>query len=163
MLLFIPKKSGHEHSVRTVSIHLMLLFIVTSLRKSYSFESFQYISCYSLSKFNHKDLAALVTFQYISCYSLSDADIGNYVYGKMFQYISCYSLSGISTSLHAVNACFNTSHVTLYLRDLLDNKQIVMFQYISCYSLSLSGLCNTRIYIRFNTSHVTLYLKMESR
>ena len=27
MLLFIPKKSGHEHSVRTVSIHLMLLFI----------------------------------------------------------------------------------------------------------------------------------------
>ena len=114
MLLFIPKKSGHEHSVRTVSIHLMLLFIVTSLRKSYSFESFQNISCYSLSKFNHKDLAALVTFQYISCYSLSDADIGNYVYGKMFQYISCYSLSGISTSLHAVNACFNTSHVTLY-------------------------------------------------
>ena len=35
-----------------------------------------------------------------------------------FQYISCYSLSNYTENIMEDKASFNTSHVTLYLREL---------------------------------------------
>ena len=52
---------------------------------------------------------------------------------------------------------FNTSHVTLYQRQMRVSQFFSVFQYISCYSLSthcLSACLRARC---FNTSHVTLY------
>ena len=37
---------------------------------------------------------------------------------KLFQYISCYSLSNYTENIMEDKASFNTSHVTLYLREL---------------------------------------------
>ena len=37
---------------------------------------------------------------------------------QMFQYISCYSLSNYTENIMEDKASFNTSHVTLYLREL---------------------------------------------
>ena len=76
-------------------------------------------------------------------------------------------------------SCFNTSHVTLYLkspvRDLLSRyrfntshvtlyQDIVswcgnssLFQYISCYSLSQNSCRTEDSLMSFNTSHITLY------
>ena len=161
----------------------------------------QYISCYSLSeKFAVSDYI-VNKFQYISCYSLSFtgrrekreiavsihlmllfirvATVIESCFAK-FQYISCYSLSALYYSDQALETCFNTSHVTLYLFDNGNIRYLYEFQYISCYSLSIFLLeiqhneqnvsihlmllfihGNSLVYlslIRFNTSHVTLYL-----
>ena len=117
---------------------------------------FQYISCYSLSRYqlrapylyhcfntSHVTLYPykkvfgrnIFVFQYISCYSLSNAVQRGLVW-KKFQYISCYSLS-ICTKKKYVFI-----HVSIHLMLLFINKRIVLwsenmkFQYISCYSLS---------------------------
>ena len=121
-------------------------------------ESFQYISCYSLSFIGEEIPAETVTFQYISCYSLSftimeemfgqkrfntshvtlyPLHVFDYIRQIMFQYISCYSLSGGRK-----------------FRMGVENR----FQYISCYSLSEIGNTKDKLELRFNTSHVTLYL-----
>ena len=55
-----------------------------------------------------------ILFQYISCYSLSLKAYTKVQKQMMFQYISCYSLSRPEGLLSALNAGFNTSHVTLY-------------------------------------------------
>ena len=55
---------------------------------------------------------------------------------RMFQYISCYSLSGEMYGLNSSQSSFNTSHVTLYRKNMIKYKRNIMFQYISCYSLS---------------------------
>ena len=55
---------------------------------------------------------------------------------KAFQYISCYSLSPPAPADSADGFSFNTSHVTLYLKQWQEK--------------TLQLLC-------FNTSHVTLY------
>ena len=77
-----------------------------------------------------------------------------------------------------MDACFNTSHVTLYREHPVCSMVRVAFQYISCYSLSYSDykldfLTSVSIHLMllfiraataefcqkycFNTSHVTLY------
>ena len=79
---------------------------------------FQYISCYSLSVKHFNCFNELSKFQYISCYSLSIEEIGKQLGMKPFQYISCYSLSWMSKSELLSMLRFNTSHVTLYRREL---------------------------------------------
>ena len=96
-----------------------------------------------------------------------------------FQYISCYSLSWLWQDGSHNRWCFNTSHVTLYLKTIGNIASGFAFQYISCYSLSIIGPQGVQgpkgfQYIscyslskykatgytvtgRFNTSHVTLY------
>ena len=109
--------------VLTVSIHLMLQFIVTLLlhtEKKSCFntshvvvypsipdevidfvERFQYISCCSLSGCPVVQKNALHVFQYISCCSLScqPSDIIEII--PTFQYISCCSLSTPSSSSYS--------------------------------------------------------------
>ena len=95
-----------------------------------------------------------------------------------FQYISCYSLSVQGAAEMPWLISFNTSHVTLYLQQMVADADEVTFQHISCYSLSdqytvkpfsntvsihlmllfISQRMNRIIrYLSFNTSHVTLY------
>ena len=146
-----------RYRVPDVSIHLMLLFIMSDEEIKKQYTEFQYISCYSLSQMKQSDASAFVEFQYISCYSLS------------FQ----------ATPLAFHHLCFNTSHVTLYpdvlslmlsqcsfqyiscysLSELPPHlwRVLVPFQYISCYSLSRGTLKWAKRNKRFNTSHVTLY------
>ena len=119
---------------------------------------FQYISCYSLSDGQLNSESFTTSFQYISCYSLSEWGMMLKPLRMMFQYISCYSLSQPHSSKESHTRCFNTSHVTLYLRNGQDYRgtvqvsihlmllfirdakfsliSLVEFQYISCYSLS---------------------------
>ena len=103
-----------RYRVPDVSIHLMLLFIMSDEEIKKQYTEFQYISCYSLSQMKQSDASAFVEFQYISCYSLS------------FQ----------ATPLAFHHLCFNTSHVTLYPDVLSLMLSQCSFQYISCYSLS---------------------------
>ena len=130
-----PKRNNFKSVLDRVSIHLMLLFIVSAVSGAPLISSFQYISCYSLSeKFAVSDYI-VNKFQYISCYSLSFtgrrekreiavsihlmllfirvATVIESCFAK-FQYISCYSLSALYYSDQALETCFNTSHVTLY-------------------------------------------------
>ena len=122
-------------------------------------------------------------FQYISCYSLSRFAVIFKQDSYMFQYISCYSLSDRHQDLRIFHAGFNTSHVTLYqmlssekpcgmivsihlMLLFINGTQInqsptISFQYISCYSLSHSEQCLSRSVSRFNTSHVTLYQRRD--
>ena len=53
-----------------------------------------------------------------------------------FQYISCYSLSVQGAAEMPWLISFNTSHVTLYLQQMVADADEVTFQHISCYSLS---------------------------
>ena len=79
-----------------VSIHLMLLFIITPVAEDWDKRLFQYISCYSLSVYV-LPLQSAPSFQYISCYSLSSMCITMHNI-FLFQYISCYSLSECTAS-----------------------------------------------------------------
>ena len=103
-----------EYIFKSVSIHLMLLFI--------EYENFGSVfRC---------------AFQYISCYSLSLIGTRKNFYVPMFQYISCYSLSVRTCPGYNTLSCFNTSHVTLYRKCKFFPNVTTVFQYISCYSLS---------------------------
>ena len=118
-----------------VSIHLMLLFIITPVAEDWDKRLFQYISCYSLSVYV-LPLQSAPSFQYISCYSLSSMCITMHNI-FLFQYISCYSLSQGAFFIPKNKGGFNTSHVTLYPKENMVLAGTYMFQYISCYSLSL--------------------------
>ena len=102
-----------------VSIHLMLLFIHPWKDGPAGIQSFQYISCYSLSGLRKGIYQRCPAFQYISCYSLSKKMSFEIAKKMVFQYISCYSLS-------------------LRSKDINPNR--FKFQYISCYSLSVEEL-----------------------
>ena len=188
-----------RYRVPDVSIHLMLLFIMSDEEIKKQYTEFQYISCYSLSKQTNKDewfrgvsihLMLLFIrnnsyypmyepwFQYISCYSLSERSFrpgkcyhvsihlmllfiikasNEFVKMAKFQYISCYSLSTFWTYMNTLEQRFNTSHVTLYRRD------VGTWTWGWCVSIHLMLLFisqrqpDRRLQWCFNTSHVTLY------
>ena len=91
------KGMGYGTSGMRVSIHLMLLFIWLCLYKVSCGLMFQYISCYSLSLSTPPEVKQRMSFQYISCYSLSKP---HYFPNREMM-------------------CFNTSHVTLYLCNII--------------------------------------------
>ena len=167
-----PVNTYHNNAV---SIHLMLLFIHRIILAYARKQLFQYISCYSLSitfcvlcqslfGFNtsHVTLYPLqyqshppsALFQYISCYSLSRISKNKKERQKQFQYISCYSLSRTIYTDQQTSICFNTSHVTLYLKPVKRLSTFFMFQYISCYSLSA---WNPRTFLQ---KHVSIHLML---
>ena len=118
MLLFIILRRLFWQMIDCVSIHLMLLFISSSTVHSDTALLFQYISCYSLSTQVVHNALEVIPFQYISCYSLSPVYFQDWWCICQFQYISCYSLS-------------RSRYIT--------GKRRIKFQYISCYSLSVYG------------------------
>ena len=136
MLRFIKKLCKFYSVTFTISIHLMLRFILSRTSVAGNVSSFQYISCYGLSKKFSGIRRKRRDFNtsHVTVYLQPGVKID---YKTGFQYISCYGLSVIS-----VIAC-------LYLFE---------FQYISCYGLSHSAGFAVRWYRYFNTSHVTVYL-----
>ena len=78
--------------LRSVSIHLMLLFIMCYHRMSFFVKGFN-TSHVTLYQFRKPRLYVLSAFQYISCYSLSMRLSEIKIPTDLFQYISCYSLS----------------------------------------------------------------------
>ena len=56
---------------KSISIHLMLLFIIWHNRNLREVRVFQYISCYCLSEKQCRGSQSQRLFQYISCYCLS--------------------------------------------------------------------------------------------
>ena len=122
-----------------VSIHLMLLFIMSSMVIDATSASFN-TSHVTLYQIRSSLLIFVAGFQYISCYSLSPPGLPDNSNDEVsihlmllfivimtpppnllvsFQYISCYSLS---------------------VEGERDDWKERAFQYISCYSLSLPGL-----------------------
>ena len=135
----------------------MLRFILQPGRQLHCGISFQYISCYGLSRFFLFIVLTLTKFQYISCYGLSaDAPVDSpadfisihlmlrFIFSHfahsseeyLFQYISCYGLSFPKSNRRRRKNNFNTSHVTVYQKSSISSK---------------SKMRN------FNTSHVTVY------
>ena len=145
-----------RYRVPDVSIHLMLLFIMSDEEIKKQYTEFQYISCYSLSKQTNKD----EWFRGVSIH-LMLLFIRNNSYYPMyepwFQYISCYSLSLTDIGKSVWLMSFNTSHVTLYRRD------VGTWTWGWCVSIHLMLLFisqrqpDRRLQWCFNTSHVTLY------
>ena len=137
MLLFISKTGRHHSEESTVSIHLMLLFILPCCCPARPLSG-----CFNTSHVTLYPKALCPSSCSISSFNTSHVTLYHlwFVTRKSditFQYISCYSLSIISQNNKGNFLGFNTSHVTLYLGE---RKAAPM------------------IYLRFNTSHVTLYL-----
>ena len=133
------EKGGEIVDLPSVSIHLMLLFILAQISTEAGKIGFQYISCYSLSRviqrrgtcqfrFNTSHVTLYQKTPYWCRYG------GNYVSihlmllfieKELYPYLLYYG--------------FNTSHVTLYLDEHHNSWENNAFQYISCYSLSTGG------------------------
>ena len=116
MLLFICRTRRTWNISRSVSIHLILLFIEETGSAEKKLQPFQYISCYSLS------INSKMTVYLIARFNTSHV--------TLYQYKAC--------KLHIRPERFNTSHVTLYLEGEIIEEKPLTFQYISCYSLSIS-------------------------
>ena len=96
-------------------------------------------------------------FQYISCYSLSRWSIGLDISIQKFQYISCYSLSRLEIIF--LNICKVSIHLMLLFIGIGENRlgKILSFN-TSHVTLYLHTESHPEAHECFNTSHVTLYL-----
>ena len=163
-----------------ISIHLMLLFIQDLLLSLLNIIEFQYISCYCLSWFLHRQVLSswhfntshvtvyqnstpsfnlISKFQYISCYCLSskasqgrcNKEISIHL---MLLFISCNRTPTASDASFQYISCYCLSFPLVILPTSVSS-----FQYISCYCLSRWFVPPFFFSINFNTSHVTVYLK----
>ena len=134
----------------------MLLFISDGYWKIRMTYEFQYISCYSLSERSFRPGKCYHVSIHLMLLFIIKAS-NEFVKMAKFQYISCYSLSTFWTYMNTLEQRFNTSHVTLYRRD------VGTWTWGWCVSIHLmllfiSQRMNRIIrYLSFNTSHVTLY------
>ena len=118
-----------------ISIHLMLLFIMSSDILLISYAAFQYISCYCLSIAILKLIWSLYYF--------------NTSHVTVYLYISSATAHTAFISIHLMLLFIPFTHQTSFW--------LLLFQYISCYCLSLHCKDGTCYLCNFNTSHVTVY------
>ena len=113
MLRFIKKLCKFYSVTFTISIHLMLRFILSRTSVAGNVSSFQYISCYGLSKKFSGIRRKRRDFNtsHVTVYLQPGVKID---YKTGFQYISCYGLSLLSFHCLLYHHHFNTSHVTVY-------------------------------------------------
>ena len=138
MLLFIMSGPRLKFQLNFISIHLMLLFIYIQPSQGILLYKFQYISCYCLSLW----LVTVVSFVRISIHlmllfiSLAKSDWSLFA---LFQYISCYCLSWLQSSdcCHLPGFQYISCYCLSQWSDLHPPVPS-SFQYISCYCLSLS-------------------------
>ena len=135
MLLFIRTKQTFWKENKTISIHLMLLFITTHYHFPIYIVKFQYISCYCLSLTAIPRMISSSISIHLMLLFIARAD------EKLreimeFQYISCYCLSRRISCICILQWNFNTSHVTVYHPVYPEPDLSAEFQYISCYCLS---------------------------
>ena len=95
----------------------MLLFISDGYWKIRMTYEFQYISCYSLSERSFRPGKCYHVSIHLMLLFIIKAS-NEFVKMAKFQYISCYSLSTFWTYMNTLEQRFNTSHVTLYRRDV---------------------------------------------
>ena len=123
-------------STKSVSIHLMLLFILTVILLSFLSTGFNtsHVVIYPLVLL--LGVFLIIVSIHLMLLFISAPGIQRSVHRK-FQYISCCYLSDSCTERQTRQMCFNTSHVVIYpvwhneTRDLK-----YLFQYISCCYLS---------------------------
>ena len=144
----------------SISIHLMLLFIVETFFISVLINLFQYISCYCLSKrgirvYGTYSISIHLMLLFIKVLHPNGLSLA------VFQYISCYCLSHSGESRFRKIHYFNTSHVTVYPYSGQTHTYDGKFQYISCYCLSSAIICLATFLKNFNTSHVTVYRRWD--
>ena len=178
MLLFICTRHSWTRTNSRFNTSHVTLYLDTKLIESVV-DSFQYITCYSLStagtahliiinsvsihhmllfiREDFRKMYYVFRFQYITCYSLSwDSNVVR-VRVRGFQYITCYSLSSKRSWQHRFHGV-SIHHMLLFIMDGDDVEKVkVVFQYITCYSLSEQCLLSQTARACFNTSHVTLY------
>ena len=178
MLLFILSNYTTIRCSHFVSIHLMLLFIVSDI------VFYMQLFCFNTS---HVTLYPLwLNFRRLSQKSFNTSHVTLYRcpnrthsghYGRFntshvtlypmerriaetvnkFQYISCYSLSQ-SLQFLRLDPVVSIHLMLLFIDGMSGDAEIgASFQYISCYSLSQRRLFLLVQNAGFNTSHVTLY------
>ena len=111
-----PLPGSITAAIILVSIHLMLLFIWFNRISIYWLMCFNTSHVTLYQKCGRKLTDPESMFQYISCYSLSKYGCPYPIKKRGFQYISCYSLSHAEAIALQHVQSFNTSHVTLYQR-----------------------------------------------
>ena len=181
MLLFIFSLGTSFCNRILVSIHHMLLFIHRAGRQGPAEESFQYITCYSLSapdqktwkpeaRFNTSHVTLyherkvftytrksvsihhMLLFIKVVIYNGRSNGSFNTSHVTLYQSLRKYILKLVKS--------FNTSHVTLYpVRKSFIRSPIVSFNTSHVTLYRTSHLIQWIRYGRFNTSHVTLYRK----
>ena len=113
-ILTLFKKCKKHYAI---SIHLMLRFIMDTRTVVLVFLEFQYISCYGLSFTWTESVDTEDIFQYISCYGLSHII-------SSFVFVYCISIHLMLRFIYFLHGSysflthFNTSHVTVYLKQL---------------------------------------------
>ena len=178
MLLFIQRETEVICSEVPVSIHLMLLFIVSPIKLTFVFALFQYISCYSLSCTLSICLSTFAVSIHLMLLFIN-VRVRNPVHYDGFNtsHVTLYHfcIQTIKRLLHR----FNTSHVTLYRFNTIffclgfDVSIHLMLLFI-LYTVSSVSTVVVSIHLMllfiddgtgditysitsFNTSHVTLY------
>ena len=137
MLLFIWHIPFITDFNRFISIHLMLLFISIGFASNFPFSSFQYISCYCLSRkttwhthrYPHFNTSHVTVYRYFTALSNSRISISIHL---MLLFIDREKEQKAEEIYY-----FNTSHVTVYPYAVFPSGFSVSFQYISCYCLSV--------------------------
>ena len=109
-------RSGEKtRDLADVSIHHMLLFIISDVDLYIVKNMFQYITCYSLSeRLSGPEQIFCVSIHHMLLF-IDSTDTQKFAF-LLFQYITCYSLSNTTQGSNITGLCFNTSHVTLYPR-----------------------------------------------
>ena len=158
MLLFIFSLGTSFCNRILVSIHHMLLFIHRAGRQGPAEESFQYITCYSLSAPDQKTWKPEARFNTSHVTLYHERKVFTYTRKSvsihhMLLFIKVVIYNGRS------NGSFNISHVTRYqsLRKyILKLVNSVNTSHVTLYPVRKSFIRSP--IVSFNTSHVTLYL-----
>ena len=120
-----------------ISIHLMLLFIMSGLLAIVNSSEFQYISCYCLSITIGDGATQYVYFNtsHVTVYQREQRKKLRSITNFNTSHVTVYP--SVRQLLHLQVFNFNTSHVTVYpFLYFIKSYKIVIFQYISCYCLS---------------------------
>ena len=138
-------------SFNTSHVTLYLMSAFPSQEVQFRFNT-SHVTLYLLRiKFQH---GCANSFQYISCYSLSSISffVNTYNFSFNTSHVTLYRIE--KRNLTRFIPCFNTSHVTLYLQGFVEKLNEMRFQYISCYSLS------TKTRQRCGGSSVSIHLML---
>ena len=142
--------------VRRISIHLMLLFIVTLsayLPPDVHFNT-SHVTVYLNSAILFSNS---LLFQYISCYCLSVQKMLELCWIRISIHLMLLFIGTGMARKRIIENNFNTSHVTVYRDQNCNSRCGWIFQYISCYCLSKHTPEREQVQRNFNTSHVTVY------
>ena len=155
---------GYKYSYarfNTSHVTLYLMSAFPSQEVQFRFNT-SHVTLYLLRiKFQH---GCANSFQYISCYSLSSISffVNTYNFSFNTSHVTLYRIE--KRNLTRFIPCFNTSHVTLYL--ITERWQRVrQFCFNTSHVTLYPRFREDRLSLPpcFNTSHVTLYLKRPCR